>query len=118
MSVRSTLGNLAFNVQDLISSVLTSAKTKISNIVGKATTSLTHVWDGGFTGMSEGGIAELKITLTKYCREVQDLIDSFDQTGDITSALKGDVQTAAYDFIDAIKKLLQAYRSGELSERE
>lgn len=111
MSVRSSLGNLSFDVQDVLSSLITSAKTQVSNIVGSVTTSLSNIWDGGFTGMSEAGLAELKIQLTNYCQEIQDLIGGFDQTGDITAALKGDVQTAAYDFIAAIKVLLQAYVS-------
>lgn len=111
MSIRSTVGNIAHNVQDRLSSILTTGKTQIENIVGSVTTSLSNIWSGGFTGMSESGMTELKTQLTNYCQEVQDLIDGFDQTGDITSALKGDVQTAAYDFIDAIKKLLQAYVS-------
>ena len=110
-SIRSTVGNIAHNVQDTINSVLTTAKTQIENIVGGAQTQLTNIWSGGFTGMSETGINELKTQLTNYCNEVQDLIDSFDQTGDITSALKGDVQTAAYEFIDAIKKLQNQNRA-------
>ena len=49
------------------------------------------------------------------------MISSFDQEGDITQALKGDPQTAAYDFIDAVKKLLVAYVSQmrkEISEMD
>lgn len=111
MSIRSTVGNITHSVQDTLSSVLTTAKTQIENIVGTTTTSLTNIWSGGFTGMSESGMAELKTQLTNYCQEIQELIESFDQTGDITVALKGDVQTAAYDFIAAIKTLLQAYVS-------
>lgn len=110
-SIKSTIGNIAHNVQDTLSSVLTSAKTQIENIVGGTTTALSNIWSGGFTGMSETGMTELKNQLTKYCEEVQGVIDSFDQSGDITSALKGEVQEAAYDFIAAIKTLLQAYVS-------
>lgn len=121
MSIRSTIGNFSHSVQDTISSTLAAAKTQIENIVGSTTTGLSNIWNGGFTGMSESGMAELKTQLEAYCKEVQDLIDSFDQTGDITSALKGDVQTAAYDFIAAVKSLLQAYVSTmkqEISEAD
>lgn len=111
MSIKSTIGNITHSVGDNLSSVLNTARTQIENIVGTATTTLSNVWSGGFTGMSESGISELKTQLSNYCEEVQGLIDSFDQTGDITSALKGEVQTAAYDFIAAIKTLLQAYVS-------
>ena len=111
MSIRSTVGNITHSVKDTLSSTLTTAKTQIENIVGNTTTSLSNIWSGGFTGMSETGIADLKTQLTSYCKEIQDLIDGFDQTGDITSALKGDAQEAASDFIAAIKTLLQAYVS-------
>lgn len=111
MNIRSTSGNILHNVQDNLSSALISGKTAIENIVGTATTSLSNIWGGGFTGMSKEGIEELKTSLNKYCQEIEELIGGFDQNGDITMALQGDTQTAAYDFIDAIKQLLQAYVS-------
>lgn len=111
MSIRSTVGNIQHNVGDIISGAHNTARTQLSNIVGSAQTALTNVWSGGFTGMSDTGIAELKTQLTNYCQEVQDIISGFDQTGDITSALKGEPQDAAYEFIEAIKELLQAYVS-------
>lgn len=111
MSIKSTIGGFIRDVQDNLSSILVTAKTQIEGIVGGIGASLSDIWSGGFTGMSEAGIAELKVQIGKYISDVQALIDGFDQTGDITSALKGDTQTAAYDFIAAIKKLLQAYVS-------
>lgn len=111
MSIRSTVGNFAFNVQDNISSVLTTTRSQIENIVGSTTTALSNVWSGGFVGMSQSGMDDLKTKLTDYCDGLQLAIDGFDQNGDITSALQGEVQTAAYDFIAAVKELLQAYVS-------
>ncbi len=111
MSVRSAVGNLTHTIQDNLAIILNIKRTEIENIVGSATTSLSNIWSGGFTGMSETGIAELKTQLINYCQDIQDIISDFDQTGDITSALKGEVQNAAYEFIAAIKVLLQAYVS-------
>lgn len=113
MSIRSSISNITHTTEDKLTSILTMGKTRLDNIVGKTTTALSvsNIWSGGFTGMSEDGIANLKSYLSTYCEDIQATIDGFDQTGDITSALRGDVQTAAYDFIDAIKKLLQAYVS-------
>lgn len=111
MNVRSTIGNIMHNVQNNLASSLIASKIQNENIVGSTITSLSNLWSGGFTGMSESGIAELRTQLANYCEEVQAIIEGFDQTGDITAALKGDVQTAAYDFIAAIKTLLQAYVS-------
>lgn len=111
MAISNVVGNFTHNVRDSLSTTLTTAKTQIENIVGSTSTSLSNVWSGGFTGMSDAGMSELKTQLTTYCQEIEDLIESFDQSGDITSALKGDVQTATYDFIAAIKTLLKAYVS-------
>ena len=118
MSIRSALGNISHNVNDVLSTVLSTSKIQVENIIGTSTTSLSNVSSGGFTGMSESGLAELKTHLTSYCEEVQGIIGEFDQTGDITSALKGEAQTAAYDFIASIKELLQAYVSTMKQEIE
>ncbi len=115
-NIRSTVGNITHNVQDTISSVLNTASIKMENIVGTVQTGLTNMFSGGFIGMSADGMAELTNILRNYCEEVQGIISGFDQTGDITSALKGDVQDAAYDFIAAIKQLLEAYVSRMLQE--
>ena len=110
-NIQSTIGNITRGVEAFSSGKLTNLGTQIESIVGNATASLSNIWAGGFTGMSESGIIELKDALTKYCDEIQAKIDSFDQSGDITSAFKGKSQTAVYDFISAIKSLLQAYVS-------
>ncbi len=111
MSIRSTVGNMNHSFKDTISSTLTTIKTKLEGIVGSTSTALSNIWSGGFTGMSESGMTALKESLKTYCQEIEELIASFDQRGDITSALKGEVQDASYEFIAAIKELLQAYVS-------
>lgn len=64
-----------------------------------------------FTGMSETGMEELISKLEVYCDDLQGIISGFDQEGDISVAFKGDVKEAAYDFIAAIKELLEAHVS-------
>src|SRR5574344_77442 len=109
--IRDTVGQLSRSFHDIISEALGKGNTIVNNTVGTVNTGFSNIWAGGFTGMSKSGMEELKTSLTTYVKEVQEIIDGFDQTGDITSALKGDVQTAAYDFIAAIKELLKAYVS-------
>lgn len=121
MSIQSTVGNIKHNIGDNVSTVVSQGKSRLASIVNSTTTSFRNVWSGGFAGMSDTGIQELKNQLNKFCKEIDDLISSFDQEGDITQALKGDPQTAAYDFIDAVKKLLVAYVSQmrkEISEMD
>lgn len=121
MSIQSTVGNIKHSVGDTVSTVVSQGKSRLASIVNSTTTSFRNVWSGGFAGMSDTGIQELKNQLNKFCKEIDDLISSFDQEGDITQALKGDPQTAAYDFIDAVKKLLVAYVSQmrkEISEMD
>lgn len=112
MSIRSEVGNFTYSVQDVLSSAVTSAKTHIENIVGTATTGFTNLFSGGFTGMSESGMIDLTNAIERYCDELQSTIDGFDQTGDISVAFAGEYLTSGiYDYIDAIKKLLEAYIS-------
>ena len=121
MSIQSTVGNIKHNIGDNVSTVVSQGKSRLASIVNSTTTSFRNVWTGGFAGMSDTGIQELKNQLNKFCKEIDDLISSFDQEGDITQALKGDPQTAAYEFIDAVKKLLVAYVSQmrkEISEMD
>lgn len=121
MSIQSTVGNIKHSVGDTVSTVVSQGKSRLESIINSTTTSFRNVWSGGFAGMSDTGIQELKNQLNKFCKEIDDLISSFDQEGDITQALKGDPQTAAYEFIDAVKKLLVAYVSQmrkEISEMD
>lgn len=111
MSIISRAGDLVRHTENGILTALGTASNRFKDIVGSANVGLTNIWSGGFAGMSETGLIELKNQLTSYCNDIQDLIGSFDQTGDISTALKGEVQTAAYEFIGAVKELLQAYVS-------
>lgn len=77
-----------------------------------------HLWNGGFAGINEEGINTLNSNLDGYCQEIQDIINGFDETGDITSALKGRIQEAAQEFIKAIKDLLTAYVSTIKKEQD
>lgn len=110
-NIKSTVGNITRGVDAFSSGKITLVKSKIESLIGNTTASLSNIWSGGFTGMSESGMLELKDALSKYCDEIQAKIDSFDQTGDITSAFKGRIQEGMYDFIDATKLLLQSYVS-------
>lgn len=109
MSIRSFLGNTVNVIGDTASSVINSARITLENIVGTVTTGFSTLWEGGFTGMSAQGVEDLKSALQKYCGDIEGIISGFDQTGDISSALKGDAQQAAIDFIDAIKAMLEAW---------
>lgn len=111
MSVKSTINNLVHDVDDNLSSAITTAKSSIQNIVGTVKTSLSNVWSGGFTGMDEKGLAELKTQIKNYCNDIQSIINEFDVDGNIEVALKGLIQEGAQDFIKAIKDILNAYVS-------
>lgn len=111
MSIRSVVGNITHGAQDDITSLLNIAQTQMENIVGSAQAAFTNLWSGGFVGMSESGIEAIKEALTKYCNEVENLIQEFDENGNIEVALKGETQQAAAEFIAAVKRLLQAYVS-------
>lgn len=109
MSLQSMFNNAVNTAGDAVSSVINSSKVTLQNIVGTASTSLSNLWDGGFTGMSTQGVDDLRAALQKYSADIEALIAGFDEKGDISAALKGDTEAAAVEFIEAIKSLLQAW---------
>ena len=109
MSLQSFIGDAVRGAQNSITEVFASAKGALENIIGSAASALTNVWSGGFAGISESGIEELKTALNTYIETIEASIASFDEVGNIENALKGDIQVAAQEFIAAIKQLLQAY---------
>ncbi len=92
-----------------IADVFASAKVKRDMIMSTFQTNLKRVFGGGFAGISEQGVAELKQQIDTYCQDISDLINGFNVDGDISVALKGSVKDAAFEFIVAIKELLVAY---------
>ncbi len=111
MAIKSAIGNLSLGAQDRLSDILNGAKSKFDGIIGSASASLGSLWSGGFVGMSESGMEQLKQAIETYCTEIETIINDFNSEGDIDGALKGEINTAARDFIRAIKELLQAYVS-------
>lgn len=111
MSVQSVLGNLKHEFDDRVNDALTGGKAFFDNLVGTTSASMGNMWSGGFVGMSESGMEQLKQAIETYCKEIEAIIDEFNEEGDIDNALKGEVNTAARDFIRAVKQLLQAYVS-------
>ena len=110
MSIRSTVNNFVNKVDAKIDDAFTVARTRVENIIGSATTGVKNLWSGGFFGMSESGLADLKTALSNYITAVKDVIAGFDAKGDFGVALKGtNLDPAVTEFIAAVKELLQAY---------
>lgn len=111
MSIRSTVGSITHNLGNDINSAISTGRTLMENIVGSTSTQLSNIWGGGFTGMNHDEIGNLRDHLWFYASEVEELINSFNEEGDISISLKGDAQIAAIEFIKAVKQMLQAYVS-------
>ena len=109
MSLRSSVNNAVSGVGSNIDAALNSASTFLDNLAGRTTTAVGHMFDGGFVGMCESGMGDIKTAINKYCDGIEEIIKGFDETGDITVAFQGKSQAAAQDFIRAIKDFLAAY---------
>lgn len=111
--IGSAVGSIVHDASIDVSSILNDSRSAMEATVGEVTNSLANInlYSGGFTGMSKEGMESLKSALTTFCNNIQDTISNFKQDGDISSALKGQTQEAAIDFIEQIKSLLQAYVS-------
>lgn len=111
MSIQSAVGNITSNVTNDLQSLLITAKTNIQNIVGSVSTGLSAIWSGGFAGIDENNFEILKNALIKYCDDLDEHINGFNQEGRLQIAYKGAIQEAANEFVIAVKDILTAYVS-------
>ena len=111
MSLQSGLGNFTAKISDSLDSIFASAKAGIENAIGSVKSGFTNVWSGGFSGINENGVSDLKVAIEKYCTDVETIIASFDEAGNISNALKGKINEAAREYIIQVKELLKAYVS-------
>ena len=111
MSIQSAVGNIISNTKNDITSIITGAKGALENIVGSVGTKLSNLWDGGFAGIDENSFGTLKQAIMDYCKEVDEIINGFNQEGHLEVAYKGAIQDSANDFVVAVKEILVAYVS-------
>ncbi len=88
-----------------VSGVTDSIKDNISNATSK-------VYDGGFAGMSETAIEDVKAQIKKYVAEIQETVNSFDDGKEIDTFLKGDTNAAAREYVRSVKELMATYLNG------
>ncbi|MBQ6841577.1 MAG: hypothetical protein IJO63_05660 [Bacilli bacterium] len=111
ISLSSFFDNIGNDVENWFENLFSGAKTQLENVVGSVTTGFSNLWSGGFAGISESGVEDIKAALKTYCDAIEEQIATFDEEGNISNAYKGEIQTAAREFIRAIKQILQAYVS-------
>lgn len=111
MSLKTFTENLGNGIANRVNQAVTHAKSAIGNIIGTAKASFTSIWDGGFAGISEQGIEELKNALKQYCAAIEDHIASFNTAVPTEGAFAGPIRDASVDYLESIKDLLKAYVS-------
>ncbi len=111
MSIQSAFGNITSAVDNGLDSAISVAKAALGNIVGSVGTALSNLWSGGFAGIDENNFESLKQAIITYCDEVDEIINGFNQEGNLEVAYKGAIKDAASDFVGAVKEILVAYVS-------
>lgn len=91
------------NVKDVTSSIKNS-------ITGATTPS--KIYDGGFAGMNESAIEDVKANIKKYIQEMQSSVNSFDDGKEIDTFLKGETNAAAREYVKSVKELMATYLTG------
>lgn len=81
----------------------------VANMFGGNDTNTSFTGELDFVGISEQGFADLKTAFNTYINKMEDIINGFNEKGDIEIALRGDMQTQMVDYIASIKELLVAY---------
>ena len=87
------------------------ATSSIKNSITGATTP-SKIYDGGFAGMSESAIEDVKSDIKKYVQEMQASVNSFDDGKEIDTFLKGETNAAAREYVKSVKELMSTYLTG------
>ncbi len=111
MGIQSIIGDVKSNVGQRITSVLDTMYGQVSGLANNAGTFVANVWDGGFAGINESGLADLKQAIESYKNANIDLINEYNEAADLDVTFKGDVQAAVQEFVRNTKELLNAWVS-------
>ena len=112
MSIQSAIGNITSAMDNNIDATIAGARSRLEAIVGGIQTALSNFWDGGFAGIDEAGLeGSLKPAIIAYCDKIDGIIQGFNENPKLEVAYKGAIQSAASDFIKAVKQILEAYVS-------
>ena len=87
-----------------ITQVTKDIKAGISNTITSS-----NVYDGGFAGMSETAVEEVKADVKKYIEQLKSSVSSFDDLKEIDTFLKGETNTAAHEYVQAMKDVMGTY---------
>ncbi len=118
MSIRSQVGNLSYNAKDAISTIVTAANTRLSNLFNTVTTGLGNLYSGGFVGMSQSGMQDLISAVNDYCDKIEAEIDAFKADGNRDDAYAGEINEAVETYLVQLKAMLAAYVSTMRAETE
>ncbi len=118
MSIRSVTNNTISTVGDSIATLVTNAKSAISNIVGTATTGIGNLYSGGFVGMSREGIEQLNTAVENYCQTIEEAIKEFNDEASRADAYAGEISDAVHAYVEGMKEILSAYVSTMRKDQE
>lgn len=90
---------------------LKNATNKIKNITGNSKGYFNTLWDGGFAGISETGVADLKLALNNYASLIEEHIALFNASAYLDESLSGQISDAVNAYIEEIKGILKAFVS-------
>ena len=111
MSLRNFAGNVAASIQNSVEIALNSVKSRVSSVTSTVTTAASNVFSGGFVGINESNISELKTAIDNYCNTIEDAIAGFNAAAQTDAAYKGAIAEGVSEYILSIKEMLQAYVS-------
>lgn len=111
MSIRSDFGNYASGVGSTLEEIFSGAASTLSSIFNVSGTLIGNIFSGGFTGISEDGLDELKSGIEKLITELESHIKSFNGS-QLERAIKGPMLQATNSYFDAVKEYLSKYVAG------
>ena len=104
----------AVNDDNAIDEYVGSATEKIHDIIGGATLQISSfsAFSGpDFTGIDENGLESLKTSISSFSKNIEEIVNGFNESASIDEAFKGEMGIAVKDFVTESKKLLIAFVS-------
>lgn len=111
MSIRSDFGDFSNLTAVSLDTLFSAGKNALNSILGIGATLGGNLFSGGFTGISEEGLTELKSKITDLITELEDHIKEFNGH-QLETAIKGPLLQATEDYFTEVKNYLSRYVEG------
>lgn len=111
MGVQQIASNAGSFITHGTNSIMTESSSVLKSLVGSTYKSLESAWTGGFVGLSEENIYEVKDVIEDMVRKVEDCVYDFKYKVDFSEGFKGVVKETAEEYLTGVMEALTSFVS-------